>query len=316
MKKTHLLFVGLAFLTFKNQAQTTVTDYDGNVYNTVTIGTQVWMKENLMVTHYRNGNAIPNVTNGSTWNNLTTGARCYYNNDSVTNKSVYGALYNWYSVVDNRNICPTGWHVPSDGEWNIMEKYLDASVDITDTLFVGTDIGGILKEIGTTHWDSPNTGATNSSGFKALPGGIRYDDGTYDMIKGWGVWWSLTAYDALFSWVRYLTFDSTKIDRYYHYKTFGSSIRCVSDEAAHINKTKGEIQLEIYPNPALDKVYINCADNQELKMQVYNILGCCVLQSDLIGGTNVIDISPLTTGVYVVRLIGADETFLQKLIKN
>lgn len=153
MKHAILLFAGLAFLTFKNQAQT-VTDIDGNVYNTVTIGTQVWMKENLKVTHYLDGTTIPNITSNATWISLNTGGRCYYDNDSSTYAPIYGVLYNWYAATEAHNICPTGWHVPSDGEWNIMEKYLDNTIDTTIIGWVGTDIGNKLKEAGTTHWNS------------------------------------------------------------------------------------------------------------------------------------------------------------------
>jgi uncharacterized protein (TIGR02145 family) len=135
-------------------------DVDGNIYNLVTIGTQVWMKQNLKVTKYNDGTAIPNVTDASQWNTLTTGAYCWYGNSS-SNKDPYGALYNWYTVGTGK-LCPIGWHVPSQTEWNTLLTYLG-----------GTDIAGAkLKETGTSHWKSPNT-ATNESGFNALPGGAR-----------------------------------------------------------------------------------------------------------------------------------------------
>lgn len=138
----------------------TVTDYDGNVYQTVLIGDQCWMMENLKVTHYRNGDPIPHVTDGVTWGNLTSGAYCNYNNDEG-NVATYGRLYNWYAVDDSRNIAPAGWHVPSDAEWQTLVDYLGGDAVA----------GGKMKEAGTTHWASPNTGATNESGFTALPGG-------------------------------------------------------------------------------------------------------------------------------------------------
>ena len=139
----------------------TVVDIDGNVYNTVTIGTQVWMVENLKTTKYRNGDAIPNVTGNASWVALSTGAYCWYNNDAATYKATYGALYNWYAVGDSRNIAPSGWHVATDSEWTTLSTFLG-----------GESIAGDkLKEIGTSHWLSPNTGATNSNGFTAFPGG-------------------------------------------------------------------------------------------------------------------------------------------------
>lgn len=150
-----------------------VIDIDGNVYQIVTIGTQVWMAENLKVTHYRNGDVIPNVTDGPTWAGLTTGAYCEYDNN-VASVATYGRLYNWYAAVDTRNIAPDGWHVPSDEEWKQLETYLGMSQAEADAIGLrGSDEGGMLKETGTSHWDSPNTGATNESGFTALPGGHR-----------------------------------------------------------------------------------------------------------------------------------------------
>jgi uncharacterized protein (TIGR02145 family) len=158
-----------------------VTDYDGNVYHTITIGTQVWMVENLKVTHYRNGVAISNVTDNTIWSNLASGAYCNYNN-SASNGTTYGLLYNWYTVDDSRNLTPAGWHVPTQAEWTTLFTYL-GGVSVA---------GGKLKETGTTHWNSPNTGATNSSGFTALGGGSRYSNGTYYGLKDNGKWWSST----------------------------------------------------------------------------------------------------------------------------
>jgi len=136
----------------------TETDYDGNVYHTVTIGTQIWMVENLKTTHYRNGDPIPNVPDNTQWSNLTTSAYCNYNNDA-NNAKTYGLLYNWYAAINSLNICPVGWHVPSANEWKKLETYMGG---------VGV-AGGKMKEAGTTHWISPNTKAGNSSGFSGLP---------------------------------------------------------------------------------------------------------------------------------------------------
>ena len=138
-----------------------VTDIDGNVYQTVTIGTQVWMVENLKTTRYIDGTAIPLDTNSSTWGGLTTPGYCWYN-DSAIYGNTYGALYNWYAVNTGK-LAPAGWHVPTDSEWTVLTTYLGGE----------TVAGGKLKDTGTTYWQSPNTGATNASGFLALPGGFR-----------------------------------------------------------------------------------------------------------------------------------------------
>ena len=197
---------------------TIVSDIDGNAYKVIRIGSQIWMAENLKVTHYRNSNLIPNVMNNDSWGNLTTGARCYHNNDSLTYCKTYGALYNWYAVNTN-NLCPSGWHVPSKDELFTLVNYL------------GNVAGGKLKESGTSHWNSPNEGATNETGFTALPGGDRYytdKPGVFGDIGSNGFWWSTTLfYDT--PWYLYLNYGLfgtmiTTAD-----KTYGYSIRCLRD---------------------------------------------------------------------------------------
>ncbi|MBI4648310.1 MAG: fibrobacter succinogenes major paralogous domain-containing protein [Bacteroidia bacterium] len=190
-----------------------VADIDSNYYNTVQIGNQCCLKENLNTSRYRDGTAIQNVTGNGTWGGLSTGAFCWYNNDSVLYDNVYGKLYNWYAVNDSRKLAPAGWHVATDSEWNIMEIYLDTTVDTTATGWVGTDIGGKLKETGTMHWNSPNTGATNSSGYSALPGGLRISYGTFYDIADLGYWWSASEYDATYAWFRNLYFSYSQVYR-------------------------------------------------------------------------------------------------------
>jgi uncharacterized protein (TIGR02145 family) len=198
---------------------TTVSDYDGNVYNTVTIGTQVWMTENLKVTHYRNGDPIPNVNDNTAWSTLTTGAYCNYNNTSG-NGSTYGLLYNWYAVADSRNIAPAGWHVPTETEWLTLINYLGDSAIA----------GGKLKETGTTHWTSPNTGATNETGFTALPGGYRNGfSGTFTAIGVIAYLWTSTESSTVNAWFRYLDNGSGYISRSTYKKSAGFSVRCIKD---------------------------------------------------------------------------------------
>ena len=208
----------------------TVTDIDGNVYQTVTIGEQIWMMENLKVTHYRNGDPIPCVTDGGTWSGLTTGAYCNYDNDEH-NVATYGRIYNWYAVDDSRNIAPEGWHVPTDEEWKQLEIYLGMSQSVADQLsWRGTDEGGKLKETGTTHWNSPNTGATNESGFSALPGGFRASFGTFYYLGDIADFWSSTESTSSHGFNRALDNDNSDIYRGYEYKYFGVSVRCVKDQ--------------------------------------------------------------------------------------
>jgi uncharacterized protein (TIGR02145 family) len=164
----------------------------GSIGDSVTIGTQVWMLKNLDVDKYRNGDPIPHVTDPTQWASLTTGAWCYCDNDSAMG-AIYGKLYNWYAVSDPRGLAPAGWHVPTDDEWKALEMYLgmtQSQADATGLYWRGTNEGGKLKEAGTAHWQSPNTGADNSSGFTALPGGSRSSiDGSFYTVGYLGCWW-------------------------------------------------------------------------------------------------------------------------------
>lgn len=194
----------------------TVTDIDGNVYHTVKIGSQVWMVENLKTTRYNNGNPIPNVTDSTAWNNLTTGGYCAYNNDSA-NTAVYGLLYNWYAVHDTDSIAPRGWHIPTQSEWTTMTNLLG---DLEAA-------GGKLKETGTTHWQSPNTGATNESLFTALPGGKRQSHGKFTGLGSTGMWWSASGDGTYDAWGRYINYNDSAMFRYDDTKKAGFSVRCV-----------------------------------------------------------------------------------------
>ncbi|MBU4444183.1 MAG: fibrobacter succinogenes major paralogous domain-containing protein [Candidatus Marinimicrobia bacterium] len=197
----------------------TVTDIDGNVYQTVKIGDQWWMAENLKVTHYRNGDPIPNVTDNTDWSNLSTGASCNYDNEA-SNVATYGRLYNWYAVSDSRQIAPAGWHMPSDAEWQTLIDYLGGE----------SVAGGKMKETGTTHWGSPNASATNESGFAALPGGYHlYYYGTYYSLCNHAYFWSSTEDDSSTAWYRSLRYDGSDVYRYGYYKQDGFSVRCVRD---------------------------------------------------------------------------------------
>lgn len=157
-------------------------DYDGNIYETVQIGDQLWMAENLKVTHFRDGTPITNASDGNAWSNLQSEAYCRYNNNASDEVDTYGILYNWYAATDAHNIAPVGWHVPTDDEWWTLTTYLS-----------GYEVaGGKMKEIGTEHWNSPNTSATNQSGYSALPGGYRDLEGVFREMGSHAYFWSAT----------------------------------------------------------------------------------------------------------------------------
>jgi uncharacterized protein (TIGR02145 family) len=206
--------------------QTSLT-YDGRTYDLVEIGGQCWFADNLATDQYRNGDPIPTGLDNATWQNTTAGAYAIYNNDAATN-TTYGKLYNWYTTVDTRGLCPTGWHVPTDCEWMYLESSLGMSVaDQESQALRGTNEGGALKA--TTNWNSPNTGATNSSGFTALPGGFRNYNGSYNYIGDNGAWWSSTEVNSNYAWGRILYYGYSNVYRNYYSKRDGFSVRCVRD---------------------------------------------------------------------------------------
>ena len=205
-----------------------VTDIDGNVYNTVAIGAQVWITENLKTTRYNDGTLIPNVTDGATWKLLTSGAYCWYDNNEAKYKSYLGALYNWYTV-ETSTLCPTGWHVPSDDEWKTLEIHLGMTKAQTDSVGNrGTDEGTKLKvalrEIGSS-W-SPSHG-TNTTGFTAYPGGFCYDGS--GLIGYYGYWWSSTQPNTFHGWYRSLNYVQGGIQRNFADIKYGFSVRCLKD---------------------------------------------------------------------------------------
>jgi uncharacterized protein (TIGR02145 family) len=203
------------------QFLTKVSDKEGYLYNTVLIGNQVWMAENLRTKKYNDDSDVTLVTDPTVWAALTSEGYCWYNNDEATNKPLYGAMYNWFAV-NKGNLCPTGWHVPTDEEWTTL----------TTTLGGESVAGGKLKEDGTTHWLSPNTGATNESGFTALPGGYRYRlNGTFNDVGKLSYWWSSTEYiyDTAKGYYREMFNDQASVSREGAYKTAGKYVRCLKN---------------------------------------------------------------------------------------
>jgi uncharacterized protein (TIGR02145 family) len=210
----------------------TVSDVDGNNYNTVQIGNQCWTQSNLKVSKYRNGDNIPTGLNNSAWESTTVGAYAIYDNNFV-NDGLYGKLYNHYAVMDNRGLCPTGWHVPTDGEWNVMVKYLDPNADtVCSNCWQSYIAGGVLKSTAIQPtpggWNSTNAGATNSSGFTAGPGGLRFNGGAFQNVGLDGYWWS-SSHSVSSAWSRDLRYDNVNITRYNNTRYFGFSVRCLRD---------------------------------------------------------------------------------------
>ena len=219
-----LLFIGLTSeiktqLHLKINSDTIVSDYDGNIYHTITIGSQVWLKENLKSLHYSDGTVF-------------NGVLSYNNSDSLAN--IYGRLYTWNATMCNstqqgvQGVCPTGYHVPTDSEWNVLSIFLGGN----------SIAGGKLKETDTVHWYSPNLGATNSSGFTALGGG-EWENGNFQFIKMSGVFWSSTQANSTQAVYRYMLYNSNSLTPYIWNKSLYYSVRCIKDNPTPINLLNG-----------------------------------------------------------------------------
>lgn len=196
-----------------------MVDQDGIEYKTVIIGTQTWMAENLRSKKYNDGTPISNVTDDIKWSQLTSGAYCSYSNTNNSDTIVnYGYLYNWYAVNTGK-LAPQGWHVPSHTDLNLLIEYL-GGINVA---------GGKIKEIGTIHWASPNTGTTNESGFTALPGGTRGYSGLFGSIGSHCNIWSSTEYHNNYAWILNIGFIGSSVTIGNFNKEFGFSVRCVKD---------------------------------------------------------------------------------------
>ncbi len=210
-----------------------VTDIDGNTYRTIEIGNQLWMAENLRTSRYRNGGDITYVMSNSEWQDLNqeeSGAWAFYNNHA--GNEPYGLLYNWYAVNDPRGLCPTGWRVATDQDWQRLERYLGMPQnELATTGWRGqnANVGGKLKAEGTEYWRSPNSGATNESGFRALAGGYRFTSGSFSYLSFFGYWWTATEADATTAWRRLLFNNRESINRMNYDKRYGFSVRCVQN---------------------------------------------------------------------------------------
>jgi uncharacterized protein (TIGR02145 family) len=319
MKVAVIIFLNLISFVY-SQETGSVMDVDSTTYMTVKIGDQWWMAENLKVIHYRNGDLIPNVRDNSAWNNMIYGAYCYPNNNEKNGKT-YGNLYNWYAANDNRNIAPEGWHVPSDAEWQTLVNYLGGDAIA----------GGKMKtkgtiEAGTGLWYSPNVGATNMSGFSALPGCPRYGDGSYDWIGVATFFWSSTESSNPGAFYRILTYDMSSVRRRSQNKTCGLSVRCLKDQDTSSieskNVTPNIFELsQNYPNPFNSETVISYTlpTNCYVKLTIYNIKG--EMMETLVDSQNSAGLHTITwaadnvsNGLYFYQLQAGDIHNVKKMI--
>jgi uncharacterized protein (TIGR02145 family) len=296
----------LVFCTNRIQAQT-VTDIDGNIYQTVTIGTQVWMRENLKSLYYSDGTVIPKV-----WS--------YENSDSLA--GIYGMLYSWPSSMKGsassnsipsgvQGVCPDGWHLPGSAEWKVLTDYLGGE----------STAGGKLKEKGTTHWYVPNKGATNETGFTALPGGSCGESGWFYIGIG-GFWWSSTNESGYITFLSMINEQigasqssqwvaSEDIDKP------GASVRCLRNAGAtQISLVDDYVQFSIYPNPANDWIKIRLENITKMDLSIYRPDGKLMLTRQLNQQETIIDIRDFPEGIYILSVKSSQGIMQKKIIKT
>ena len=328
MKHCVWIFLALTISSYGQTPGNGVTDIDGNTYNSVIIGTQEWQKENLNVSKYTDGTIIPQVTDPIAWANLTTGAWCFYNNDPA-NGAIYGKLYNWYAVMgihdvaSNTNIsqrkklAPDGFHIPSDYEWGTLCQSLDPNATRSFATQTQSSIaGGYLKETGTTHWLSPNTGASNGSSFTGLPGGYRdIPIGRFYNIGEAARFWSSSTYPGgnpdriLYS----IYYYNAEITRSSNLSSVGHSVRCIKDEPLSNVKYKSN-SFNIYPNPAKEQITIDFGTNSNTigwSYKIVNTLGQEVQNGDLNSQQNIIEMNNIKGhGIYFVKIYDSSNNLL------
>jgi len=306
-------------VTLKSQ---TITDAEGNIYNTIAIGTQLWMKENLKTTKYSDGSNIPNVTLNSTWDTITSGAYCNYNN-TPSNSDTYGRIYNGYTVLDSRGLCPTGWHVPSENDWAIFETYLTTNsynYDGTSTppyklakALASPSIWSSSAVVGTPgNTDYP--AIRNISGFSALPSGWRFATGMYNGMSYNCSWWSSTFSGSVTS-SRGISYNDPLLNPYTYGVGVGLSVRCICDLPVGINDIEKSHNILIYPNPTMDYVIIEGLENENT-IEIINLQGQIVKNENVSTLKTTIDISALSIGIYTVKIKSTKGIHVEKLIKQ
>ena len=224
-------YCGVKDVFNKTKTYGLLTDIDGNRYKTIQIGAQTWMAENLKTSRYKNGNPIPEVTDAVTWANLSTGASCWYNNDSIVHACPYGKLYNWFTVVNNSGLCPQGWRIPTDEDWMTLEREIgmpESELSMTGDRGASLQIGGKMKST-SDDWLSPNLGASNSSGFSIVPTGFRYPNGDFYVYLTMTAFWSSTQFSGESAYDRIFSKDYSGIGRSNGAKVDALSVRCVKD---------------------------------------------------------------------------------------
>ncbi len=278
----------------------TITDIDGNTYPVVQIGGLCWTADNLRTAHYANGDSIPTGLSDSDWEFTTSGACTVYDADPA-NEVIYGKLYSWFAATDPRGLCPQGWRVPGDADWKDLELALGMDATELDNIgYRGTaaNVGGQLKSV--TGWVAPNTGATNSSGFSALPGGYAGYDQTFEFLNTWGNFWSASDNGAGSGFGRTLASGEAGISRGQYIQQVGYSCRCAFGQPSGVEEQGAAPAPVVYPNPAAEQLYV-VMQGSGVTYSLHNALGQVVISGRFNTGRNTVDLQGLPPGAYLLR---------------
>ena len=298
--------------------------YNGHTYELVEIGGQCWFKENLQTRTYRDGTPINYPgTDNIVWANDTIGAYSWYDNDSTSYASTYGALYNWYAVDNSAGLCPTGWHVPSDAQWTVLESYLEANGYNYDGSTTGNKFAKAMADsvLWSAHTGIGTPGNTdypsyrNKSGFSALPSGRRVFHGGFYGIDINLQWWSSTEFQGTNAWRQYLFYGSSGVSLSSDPKECGFSVRCLKDTGSIQTSLKEEktfIDINIYPNPFATSTTIELSSNPQT-LTIYDILGN-IVREEKVSGKTIIERGKLTKGVYVIEVRSENQKYSAKLV--
>lgn len=279
-------FLGITQPIFSQISGDGVIDIDGNIYSSVIINKVEWMSENLKTTHYNNGDEIPYVSTNSDWSNSNSGAFCWYNNDD-DNKAIYGNIYNIYALNDIRGICPEGWEVPTENDWIKLVEYLGGS----------TEAGGPLKAVSNL-WNPPNGGATNLSGFSALPSGRRWQAGLFQDLNERAYLGFIEGSST--SIARKISYFGTSVSYLGGYDNTGVCVRCIKNEVLGIDINNKSSQIKMYPNPFQDELNISLSPNEiGNQFKIVDILGRVVISGELTVSENKLNLSDLNPGLYL-----------------
>ena len=302
--KIKILTLSYLFISTISIYAQTVTDVDGNTYNTISIGNQTWLTENLKVTKYNDQVPISLVLDDASWSTQTEPAYCYYEGD-IANASIYGNLYNWHVVNNAKNVCPSGYYVPSIADWEELITFVGGNAVA----------GGKLKEMGLEHWLDPNTGADNSSSFTLLPSGWRANNnGFYENLSYMAFVWSSTSVDAQSSSIILVGYDSPACYTSESHILTGLPIRCLKDETVSLNENLNQQPMIVYPNPA--KNIITIESNQNFEIEIFSIEGQKIKSFKLMNNKTDIDVLDLASGVYIVNALTDKGIVTHKFIKE